>query len=80
MTIDMKKRKKSVLQHFGRATKDLYTIMPWEVTGVILLEILEAVTAFLQVLAAARFFDTAGRWMEGGAGKIGRASCRERVF
>lgn len=69
MTIDMKKREKTVLQHFGRATKDLYTIMPWEVTGVILLEILEAVTAFLQVLAAARFFDTAGRWMEGGAGR-----------
>lgn len=65
----MKKERKSVFRYFGRVTKDLYTIMPAEVSGIIFLEILEAAAAFLQVAAAARFFDTAGRWLEGNTGR-----------
>lgn len=65
----MKKEGKSVIRYFGRVTKDLYTIMPAEVTGIILLELLEAAAALWQVAAAARFFDTAGSWLEGKAGR-----------
>lgn len=68
-SLHMKEKKRSVFRYFGRVTKDLYTIMPWEVSAIILLEVLEAVAAFLQVSAAARFFDTAGRWLEGSAGR-----------
>ncbi len=63
----MRKERKSVLRYFGRVTRDLYAIMPWEVSGIILLELLEAAAGFLQVSAAAGFFDAAGRWLEGGA-------------
>ena len=65
----MKKEGKSVIRYFGRVTKDLYTIMPAEVSGIILLELLEAAAALGQVAAAARFFDTAGSWLEGKAGR-----------
>lgn len=63
----MKKERKSNIRYFGRVTKDLYTIMPAEVSAVILLKILEAAAAFLQVSAAAGFFDACGRYLEGGA-------------
>ena len=68
----MRKERKSVLRYFGRVTRDLYAIMPWEVSGIILLELLEAAAGFLQVSAAAGFFDAAGRWLEGGDRKSTR--------
>lgn len=67
--IDMKKEGKSAIRYFGRVTRDLYTIMPAEVSGIIVLELLEALAAFWQVAAAARFFDAAGSWLEGSAGR-----------
>lgn len=72
----MKKEKKSNIRYFVRVTKDLYTIMPAEVSAVILLEILAAAAAFLQVSAAAGFFDACGRYLEGGAE---RAELRRRA-
>lgn len=65
----MKEGRKSAVRYFGRVTKDLYTIMPWEVSIVILMELLKAGAAFVQIAVTAMFFDTAGRWLEGAAGR-----------
>lgn len=65
----MKKEKKSAIRYLGRVTKDLYTIMPAELSVVILMKLLKAAGAFLQVSVTAMFFDTAGRWLEGAAGR-----------
>lgn len=65
----MKKGNKSSIRYFGRVSRDLFQIMPMEVSCVILLEFLRAAGAFLQVSVTAVFFDTAGRWLEGTAGR-----------
>lgn len=65
----MKEERKPVTRYFGRITKDLYTIMPIEVSAVIIIKLVRAAAAFLQVSVTAMFFDTAGRWLEGGAGR-----------
>lgn len=65
----MKNESKSVIRYFGQVSKDLYTIMPMEVTAVIIIKFLRAAAAFLQVSVTATFFDTAGRWLEGSAGR-----------
>ena len=57
------KTKKSSLRYFGRVTKDLYTIMPVEITIVLLFKVLYAVIAFVQVYVTAAVFDTAGNYL-----------------
>ncbi len=56
-------KKKSNLRYFMRVTKDLYTIMPMEVTMVLLFKVLYAVIAFVQVNVTAVLFDTAGNYL-----------------
>jgi len=65
----MKKEKKSAIRYFSQTAKDLYTIMPMEVSAIILLKLLKASAAFLQITVTAHFFDTAGSWLEGIAKK-----------
>lgn len=62
-----KETQKSNLRYFGRVTKDLYSIMPAEITAVLLFKILYAVIAFLQVRVTADLFDTAGNYLSGTA-------------
>ncbi len=61
------KTKKSNLRYFARITKDLYTIMPVEITIVLLFKILHAAIAFVQVYVTAALFDTAGDYLTGTA-------------
>ena len=39
----------SNFRYLGRITKDLFTIMPFEVSGILLIKILSAAAAFVQV-------------------------------
>lgn len=59
------KAKKSNLRYLGRVTKDLYTIMPVEVTIVLLITLFQSVIAFVQVYVAADLFDAAGNYFSG---------------
>lgn len=61
------KTKKSNLRYFGRVTKDLYTIMPAEITIVLLFKVLYAAISFIQVYVTAAVFDTAGNYLNGTA-------------
>lgn len=58
-----RKKEKSNLRYFARVTKDLYTIMPVEITLVLLFKVLYAAIAFVQVYATAALFDTAGNYL-----------------
>ena len=55
----------SNFRYLGRITKDLFTIMPFEVSGILLIKILSAAAAFVQVYISAAFFDIACRFFEG---------------
>lgn len=57
----------SNFRYLGRITKDLFTIMPFEVSGMLLIKALSAVAAFVQVYISAAFFDVACRFYEGTA-------------
>lgn len=59
------KTKKSNLRYLGRVTKDLYTIMPVEITIVLLITLLQSVFAFVQVYVTADLFDAAGNYFSG---------------
>ena len=59
--------KKSNMRCFGRAVKDLYSIMPVEISVLLLFKILHAITAAAQVYITAALFDTAGKFFEGKA-------------
>ena len=63
----------SNFRYLGRITKDLFTIMPFEVSGILLIKILSAAAAFVQVYISAAFFDIACRFFEG------TAACRIRT-
>lgn len=60
-----KENHKSSLRYFGRVTKDLYTIMPAEITAVLLIKVIYAVIAFVQVYVTADLFDAAGNYLNG---------------
>lgn len=64
-----KENHKSNLRYFGRVTKDLYTIMPVEITAALLIKVLYAVIAFVQVYVTADLFDAAGKYLNGTADK-----------
>jgi len=57
----------SNFRYLRRITKDLFTIMPFEISGILLIKILSAVAAFVQVYISAAFFDIACRFFEGTA-------------
>lgn len=59
------KTKKSNLRYLGRVTKDLYAIMPVEVTIVLLITLFQSVIAFVQVYVTADLFDAAGAYFSG---------------
>ena len=59
------KNKKSNLRYLGRVTKDLYAIMPVEVTIVLLITLFQSVIAFVQVYVTADLFDAAGAYFSG---------------
>lgn len=61
------KKEKSNLRYFARVTKDLYTIMPVEITIVLIFKVLYAAIAFVQVYVTAALFDTAGDYLNGTA-------------
>lgn len=61
------KKEKSNLRYFARVTKDLYTIMPVEITIVLIFKVLYAAIAFVQVYVTASLFDTAGDYLNGTA-------------
>lgn len=63
----MKAKKKSAVRYLGRVTKDLYRIMPFEISMVIFMKLLRSIVSFLQISVTALFFDAAGRWLEGSA-------------
>lgn len=65
----MKTEKKSAVRYLGLVTKDLYRIMPWEITALIAIGLMKSAAAFLQVSVTAAFFDTAGKWLQGAAGR-----------
>jgi len=58
-----KERKKSNLRYFGQVAKDLYTIMPMEVTVILFIKMTYAVIAFMQVYATANVFDAAEKYL-----------------
>lgn len=60
-----KKTKKSNFRYLGRVTKDLYTIMPMEITAVLILDLLNSVISFVQVYVTADVFDAAGNYLSG---------------
>lgn len=60
-----KKAKKSNFRYLGRVTKDLYTIMPMEITAVLILDLLNSVISFVQVYVTADVFDAAGNYLSG---------------
>ena len=60
-----KKAKKSNFRYMGRVTKDLYTIMPIEITAVLILNLLNSVISFAQVYVTADVFDAAGNYLSG---------------
>lgn len=62
-----KENHKSFTRYFGRVTKDLYTIMPAEITAVLVIKVIYAVTAFVQVYVTADLFDAAGNYLSGTA-------------
>lgn len=62
-----KENHKSSLRYFGRVTKDLYTIMPTEITAVLLIKVMYSVIAFVQVYVTAGLFDAAGNYLNGTA-------------
>lgn len=64
------KKGKSNLRYFARVTKDLYAIMPVEITIVLLFKVLYAAIAFVQVYVTAALFDTAGDYLNGTATRI----------
>nr|WP_300860192.1 ABC transporter ATP-binding protein [uncultured Acetatifactor sp.] len=57
----------SNFRYLRRITKDLFTIMPFEISGILFIKILSAVAAFIQVYISAAFFDVACRFFEGTA-------------
>ena len=59
--------KKTNLRYFGRVIKDLFKIMPVEITVLLFFKILNAVAAAAQVYITAALFDTAGKFFEGKA-------------
>jgi ABC-type multidrug transport system fused ATPase/permease subunit len=59
--------KKTNLRYLGRVIKDLYKIMPVEITVLLLFKIINAVAAAAQVYITAALFDTAGKFFEGKA-------------
>ncbi len=60
-------RSSSNFRYLRHITKDLFTIMPLEVSGILSIRILSAVAAFIQVYVTAAFFDVACRFYEGTA-------------
>ena len=61
--------KKSDMRYFGRAVKDLFNIMPVEISLLVLFKLLNALTAAAQVYVTAALFDAAGKFFEGSLGK-----------
>lgn len=57
----------SNFRYIKRTTKDLFSIMPLEISIILFVKILSGVVAFIQVYISAAFFDTAGRLCEGSA-------------
>lgn len=57
------KTKKSDFRYIGRVTKDLYTIMPVEITALLIIEFLNSVISFVQVYVTADVFDAAGNYL-----------------
>lgn len=57
--------KKSNFRYIGRVTKDLYTIMPMEITALLIIELLNSVISFVQVYVTADVFDAAGNYLSG---------------
>lgn len=71
MTTDKNKteQKISTFRYFGRVTKDLFKIMPAEITIILTLKLVNAFVSMAQVYITACFFDTAGKFLEGAADK-----------
>ena len=59
------KAKKSNFRYLGRVTKDLYTIMPVEITAILILGLINSVISFVQVYVTADVFDAAGNYLSG---------------
>lgn len=60
-------QKKSNARYLRRVTKDLFSIMPFEISAILFIKVVSAVIAFVQVYITAAFFDVAGRFYEGTA-------------
>ena len=63
--MERKKMKKSNFRYLGRVTKDLYKIMPIEITAVLILDLLYSAISFVQVYVTAYVFDAAGNYLSG---------------
>ncbi len=61
--MNSKKEKKSNFRYMGRVTKDLYTIMPIEITADLILNLFNSVISFAQVYVTAKVFDAAGNYL-----------------
>ena len=57
--------KKTNMRYFGRVVKDLFKIMPVEITILLFFKILNALMAAAQVYITAALFDMAGKFLEG---------------
>jgi len=65
MTKENLTAKKSGMRYFGRTVKDLFKIMPVEISVLLLFKIFNALLAAAQVYITAALFDTAGKFFEG---------------
>lgn len=57
----------SSFRYLKRISKDLFSIMPFEISCILFIKVLSSVLAFIQVYISAAFFDVAGRFFEGTA-------------
>ena len=77
--MERKKTKKSNFRYLGRVTKDLYKIMPIEITAVLILDLLYSAILFVQVYVTADVFDAAGNYL-GGTGTAEELQYRAGIF
>ena len=77
--MEPKKTRKSNFRYLGRVTKDLYTIMPLEITVVLILNLLNSMISFVQVYVTADVFDAAGNYLSG-TGTAEELLYRGRIF